>query len=261
MTREPNQPDPIDRTLTALNHAAPPEGMEARITQRLAAHTPSPSRFKSFRALTPAPAWLRAALTGALVATAACALAFYITRPQRTVQPPIATTSSQPPHSITATPVSLKTGDGCLGAPFMRGRQDAHGWGEPGPAAGTATTPGVAHSPRVLGAPFMRGRQDAHGWEPTDSRAPHLVPASFAPSKPAPPAPLTAQERALVQLAGNPAALAALNPAAQKSDAEREAAFQKFFAPSPELLAAQKAAEQAAHAGSTEPPASNGLQN
>ncbi|HEY2861380.1 MAG TPA: hypothetical protein VGJ21_23420, partial [Terracidiphilus sp.] len=91
-----------------------------------------------------------------------------------------------------------------------------------------------------------------------------LIPASFAPSHPAPPAPLTAQERALVQLVrtASPAQLASLNPSAeQKSEAEREAAYKKFFAPSPELLAAEKAEEEATHSGGVNASHLNEVQN
>src|SRR6185437_5172356 len=217
MTHRPNQPGPTDldiaRTLAALNSAAPPEGMEARIAQRLAAHSPAPVPFHNLRALIPGPSWLRGALTGALVATAACALIFYTTRPHHPAQPQVAANTS---HPITGAPVTLKTRDICMGAPSIRDSHGADGWNE----------------------------------SASRTRAPHLTPASFAPSNPAPPAPLTAQERVLLQLArtATPAQLAALHRASdnsKQSDAEREAAFQKFFAPPPELLAIDKAQEQA----------------
>ena len=66
MNTNPNQPDAaIDKTLAALNAAAPPEGMEARIAHRLAQPAPAASRFAG-------PAftadWLRGAVTGAAAA-------------------------------------------------------------------------------------------------------------------------------------------------------------------------------------------------
>lgn len=256
MTHDHTQPDPTDldiaRTLAALNSAAPPEGMEARITQRLSEEGVPHSRAASSRvsgfiaAILPQSAWLRGALTGAFVATAACALAFYIVRPQRAAQSQIATNTSQPPHSATATPVSMTANTAIpCDNPLPHSSPDGV------PHRGSAWVGSLATNARVPHpyASFAdRWGEDRRPRTPS-ARTPHLIPASFAPSKPAPPAPLTPQERVLVQLAGNPAALAALTHAAtQKSDAEREADFQKFFAPSPELLAAQKAEEQAIHA-------------
>ena len=259
MTHQPNQPDPTDldiaRTLAALNSAAPPEGMEARIAQRLAAHSPAPVPFHNLRALIPGPSWLRGAFTGALVATAACALIFYTTRPHHPAQPQVAANTS---HPITGTPVTLKTGDICMGAPSIRDGHGADGWDEHSPLAISTHSPGrvphpssawVGNVPTNARVPHSsrpyRDEWEEHSSFAVSSRTPHLIPASFAPSKPAPPAPLTAQERALAELAANPAALAALSPSTDKSDAQREADFQKFFAPPPELIAAEKAQDEA----------------
>jgi hypothetical protein len=280
MTHQPNQPDPVDidvdRTLAALNSAAPPEGMEARVlqtleTQRLAAYIPAQPGAPFMRSRKDAhgwvashSSWLRGALTGALVATAVCALAFYLT--YRHTPPQIAARSSQPPRSTAATPVSMTSN---TSAPCdIRVPHSTSAWagnvaiasGMPHPGSAslrkTATNDGVPHPS------LFRDGWDEYTPSAVLAHSPRLIPASFAPSKPAPPAPLTAQERALVQFAANPAALAALtHTATQKSDAEREADFQKFFAPSPELLAAQKAAEQAAHAGNTSPPPADEIQN
>lgn len=246
MTHQPNQPDTVDidvaRTLAALNSAAPPEGMETRIAQRLAEERTPRALFMRSREdahgwLASHSAWLRGAFTGALVATATCALIFYTTRPHHPAQPEVAANTS---HPITGTPVTLKTGDICMGAPSIRDGHGADGWDEHSPLAISTHSPGGPHSSR----PYRDGWEE-HSSLPVSSRTPHLIPASFAPSKPAPPVPLTAQERALAELAGNPAALAALNPSTEKSDAQREADFQKFFAPSPELIAAEKAQDEA----------------
>jgi len=105
----------------------------------------------------------------------------------------------------------------------------------------------------------MRSREDAHEWEEKASpRSAHLLPASFAPSHPAPPAPLTAQERALIELArkANPALLAALSPAAQqKADAKRQADFDAFFAPSAEVRKIDEEQKQALGISDDEPAA------
>lgn len=237
-----HQPDPIEsdiaRAFESLRSAPPPEGMEARITARLATHTPSPSRW---RILTPSSTWLRGALTGALVATAACTLAFFITRSSR---PAAQTTNARVPHPY-AVPSAGARADG----------EESAAPNSPAPVAldASADCPGT-----ILGAP---PKLNLGGNSATSARVPHssqpyrnewkeksprLIPASFAPSRPAPPEPLTAQERVLIQLVrtATPAQLAALNRAqttASQSDAAREADFQKFFAPSPELLAVDKA--------------------
>jgi hypothetical protein len=258
MTHQPNRSDPIDRTLDALRNAAPPEGMEARVLQTLEAQraagcTPSQpgapfmrSRKDAHEWVASHSAWLGGALTGALIATAACALAFYVTRPHRHTQPQLGANTSQPSHSITATPVSMAANAATPCTPdrvahSSRGiTHDELGTRVPHPGSAwvgnVATTTRVPHSSQ----PYR------DEWEVQHSHAPRLIPASFAPSKPAPPTPLTPQERALAQLAANPAALAALTHTAdQKSDAQREADFQKFFAPSPELVAAEKAQDEA----------------
>jgi hypothetical protein len=65
-----NHDDAIDKTLAALKTAAPPEGMEARILQRLQQHAPAaPFRWSDLltgSAL--AAAWWRGALSGATTA-------------------------------------------------------------------------------------------------------------------------------------------------------------------------------------------------
>ena len=264
MNHQPNQPDPVDidiaRTLAALNSAAPPEGMETRIAQRLAEErTPGApflrSRQDAHGWVVSHSAWLRGALTGALVATAACALILYTTRTHHPAQLQVAANTS---HPITGTPVTLKTGDICMGAPSIRDGHGADGWDEHSPLAISTHSPGGVPHPssawvgnvptnaqvRHSSRPY-RDEWEEHSSFAVSSRTPHLIPASFAPSKPAPPAPLTAQERALAELAANPAALAALSPSTDKSDAQREADFQKFFAPPPELIAAQKAQDEA----------------
>jgi len=240
MPNQSNQPDrldaSIDRTLAALRSTAPPEGMEARILQTLDA------QLTEERVVVPAlrTAWLRGAFAGALVATAACIALFFIIRTQHAVAPqttPIAT--AQP--SSTATPVALHTGAPCPGSPSVRGRQDANGWDE-----------------KSIQVPHPSSAW--MGSEGPTSHAPHLISASFAPSKPAPPAPLTAQERALLHLVrtASPTQLATLAPAAQrKSDAERQKDFETFFAASPEIRAIDEAQRKALGIPDDEPAPTN----
>ncbi len=265
-----SQPDPIDsqiaRALEPLRSATPPEGMEARISQRLAAQPAAPSRLGALLE----SAWLRGALTGTLLATAACALAFYIARTPGA--PPKlgwggngAASASTMPHSSRShrdewdggltsanppTHVALNSSAQANRVPCVTQLpRTASAW------LGNITTPfRVPHSSR----PY-RGQWDERG------RSPHLIPASFAPSKPAPPAPLTPQERALIQLArtATPAELAALNPSSigVQSEAEREAAFKKFFAPSPDILAIDKAQGVPADPSSANPSPQTEVQN
>ena len=250
-----NQPDPhdadVDRALSALRSAQPPTGMEARILQTLEADRVAHSRAAISRVSGGVFAifsstFLRGALTGALIATAACIALFFALRPQHT---PTSQTAASVQHSSSATPVALHTSDRCPDAPSLhdnhvRVPHPGSAWVE------NATTDlRVPHSSRAL----LRDE-----WEVRSSHHPNLIPASFAPSHPAPPAPPTAQERALIQFVrtATPAQLAALNrPSEPKSDAEREAAFNKFFAPSPEVLAIDEAQKKALGLTDNEPAA------
>ena len=201
------QPDPIDRALRALTSTAPPAGIEDRVLQRLAEQRITAPMSRS--------AWLRGAITGALAATTACAALFFTLRAHQT---------------------TLQTAT-VAGVPHSSRSLTRDEWEETPPPA---TSVALRSSAPCPGAPFMRDRQSANEWEEKSSSHPaHLIPASFAPSHPAPPAPLTAQERALVQLTRNasPALLASLSPAAQqKADAKRQADFDAFFAPSAAIL-------------------------
>ncbi len=242
---KPDNPIDIDvaRALAALRSAAPPAGMEDRILQRLDARLAEPHQTPALRS-----AWLRGALTGAFAATAVCAALFFVLRAHHAITPQTrAIAISQP--SPTATPVALSTEAPCSGPSDLRVPH-------PGSAraGGAATAAEVPHASRIVGAPFMHSREDAHERESTSPRSPHFLPASFAPSHPAPPAPLTAQERALEELARNatPAELASLRPK-QKSDAERQADFDSFFAPSPEVQAIDDAQKKALGISDDEP--------
>ncbi len=267
--RQPDQS--IDRTLTALRSAAPPEGMEARIADRLAARgVPHSSRLGGMSgilaALLPQSAWLRGALTGAVAASLAFAALLFATH----------LTHPHPSQSVELNSPALK------GRGFSRAVSATQAEGALAPESISPCAPPLTHAaPAILSRvphssrgllrdEWEEQRRVPHpssawvGTATTTSHAAHLIPASFAPSHPAPPAPLTAQERALVQLVrtATPAELAALNPATQeKADADREAAFQKFFAPPPEPPAADKPQNGPTDADNTTPPQPTEVQN
>ena len=257
MTDQPNQPDPIDidvaRALEALRSAEPPTGMEARILQTLEANRVAHSRAAASRVSGGAfvlmrSTFFRGALTGALVATAAACMAiffaFHALHPA--ASPETAVTHVQ--QQVIATPVALNTGAPCQEA---HERDEISARGPHAVPTWTGNPPIDAHRVPHPGSAWV-------GSEATTSRGPHLIPASFAPSHPAPPAPPTAQELALIQFVhtATPAQLAALNrPADGRSEAEREAAFNKFFGPSPEVLAIDEAQKKALGITDDEPAA------
>jgi hypothetical protein len=200
MNNQPNQPDAaIDKTLAALRNAAPPEGMEARIAACIAARpAPAVSPWRNrLTGYTLASAWWRGALTGVSVAMLAVAAVLLL---QHKAPSPNGIAVATPTHAPAATPVS---------------------------AAASATPcahPAILHQPRP--APAVTSRI---------LRA-EVPDASLAPSHPAPVLPLTAQERALAELArtADPKMLFALSPETQaKVEAQEEDNFKKFFAPPP----------------------------
>lgn len=207
MGTEHNQPDStVDKILAALRDADPPEGMQTRIAQRLDQHaTATPRRLYLPASFTLAGAWWRGAFTGAAAATLAAALllfAGHLLRPHTSPQQPVADTTSAAPTYV-ATSTSKPTGDTqatpCVHQALLR----TH------PAA-------LPPKEQILVA---ETRID-----------------TTAPSRPAPALPLTAEERALIQLAhtADPKVLATPDPETQaKLDAQEAAEFQKFFAPPP----------------------------
>jgi hypothetical protein len=207
-----NHDDAIDQTLAALKTAAPPEGMEARILQRLQQHAPAaPFRWSDLltgSAL--AAAWWRGALSGAatvMLLAGAVLLAQHGLR-------------SRPQYT-----------------PFAAGNNSAVR------ALAPATLPVAASAPASAGCPAHAqvhrawvGSTTGETIQAPVHRAQTLSSASFAPSHPAPELPLTAQERALVRLVqtADPKLLAALSPETQaKVDAQEADNYNKFFAPPP----------------------------
>lgn len=195
METEPDET--VDKVLAALRNATPPEGMEARIAQRLHAAPSAGPTISTFSAV-----WWRGAFTGAALATLATAVLFLAFHRLATPAPHPQTASSvlhnaAPPS--TATMVST-----------------------PRDVRGTlCASPSVLRVQNTTSTPFDKSLRAETRIE------------NSAPSYPAPALPLTAQERALVQLVrtGDPKQLAALTPEQEaKVDAEKAAEFARFFA-------------------------------
>jgi len=208
-TNHTNHDDAIDKTLAALKTAAPPQGMEARILQRLQQHVPAAEFSWSdlFARTALAGAWWRGAITGAATAmllVGALLLAQHSlrTRPGH-AQPAVSQVATARNLAPAVVPVATSAS-----------ARDSH--------ANPCVTPGQLRTTRAV--PIYRAESTHY--------------ASFAPSHPAPALPLTAQERALVQLAqtADPKVLAALSPEARAKTAAQEADdFNKFFTPPPQL--------------------------
>lgn len=186
----------IEKVLAALKNAAPPDGMEARIAQRLLDHPPAAQR--SWRLLLTGPsvsgAWLRGALSGGLLATAAaCGLFLFESHPMHPspTTPPIAYSTPRPE----VVPVSAGPATPCLPPAILRVHTNA---------PSTSVT-------------IARGASPEH-------------------SRPIVQLGLTSEERALIRLTriAEPHQIATLNSETQASvDAADTAAFKKFFTPPP----------------------------
>ena len=190
----------LARILAALGDAAPPEGMNARIAQRLQAASTQPagSPWRDLvAAFIPSSEWARGAIAGAAVALVVAATVFLIIRVHvRADHSPIAARSVEP--SRRATPVAYP-----LNSP-------------------------TAHALATPCSNLLRSREIF-----TARPAADLLIATNAPSHPAPALGLTAQERDLVRLVqtADPKQLAALDAEAQtKSQSDDDAQFDKFFA-------------------------------
>ena len=86
-----NHDDAIDKTLAALKTAAPPDGMESRILQRLQQPAPAaPLRWRDlFAGSALAAAWWRGALSGAATAMLIVAALLLAQHALRTKQPAV----------------------------------------------------------------------------------------------------------------------------------------------------------------------------
>jgi hypothetical protein len=193
----------IEKVLAALNNAAPPEGMEARITQRLERHTAARAQSPWRDVLAGsslAGAWWRGALSGAAVAALTVGIVLLAQHRSANLQgepkqPPVVAVTAVPATKPVSTKVAVFHPAPCTGPSIVRVQKVAP---PPSPAAA-----------------------------PVDS---------VQRSRPAPTQPLTAEERDLVRLAhiAGPKQLATLNPETEaKLQAQEEADFAKFFTPPP----------------------------
>jgi hypothetical protein len=191
--------DAIDKTLAALKRAAPPEGMEARILQRLQ-RQPAPAAPLRWRDLLTgsalAAAWWRGAVSGAATAMLLVGALLLAQHTLRTKQPAV----SQLAAARALAPVAL-------------------------PVAASAP---VSASRANICPTRLRPARTYH--------AESIPDASFAPSRPAPNLPLTDEERALARFVrtADPKLLAALSPETQaRVEAQEADNYNKFFAPPP----------------------------
>jgi hypothetical protein len=191
-----NREDDVERTLAALRDAKTPEGMEARITQRLALHAASRDvagfQWRDiFAGSALAGVWWRGAVSGVAVAMLVGVLV--LLAGHRQVRPGVAVK-----ERVAAAP------------------------------------PGVAVKQDVRSVPCVSpGGMRVKGTVVRTSEGVRVVATKIETSHPAPALGLTAQERELVQLArkGDAKELVALDPEMRaKAEAQDAAEFQKFFA-------------------------------
>jgi hypothetical protein len=186
----------IDKTLSALRNASPPEGMEARIQQRLryqAAH--ADAAVSGF--WRPTKAWWTGVLTGAAFATLVCFAVLLGLRSRTAVLPPNIASSISRTAPVA---VSMHSAEPNGKAP--------------------CTTPAVKReSAHRSGSQFVRAATE-----------PAKPPARRSADE------LTPQERELVRLVhvADPKQLSDMSfEARAKVEAQESAAFQKFFTPPP----------------------------
>ncbi len=190
----------IDRVLTGLRESEAPVGMENRILQAMQAHATGESakRFVWW-------SWPRTAGYGALLAGLLVVVAVSV--PHRAHQ--------------------------AVQEPGVRKRVEA----EPVVTAEKATSVVEAAVPLRVQKPLLVRAEKVHAGQKDvqDSNAAEDELAReemLAPSKPAPPLPMTAQEKSLIQAVRwhDPDELAMLNPEEQeKLEAKDEASFKAFF--------------------------------
>lgn len=201
-----NSEEAIEKVLAELRSADAPAGMHSRITEALQDHASARPQSVWGR-----PVWTRLAAITPLqcgIAVAAILAVFVII-------PAI--------HRYAHAPVESKTAL---------------------PAASTliAATPGPPTTSAQPPAPQLKAQAKARPitWTNAPSMKPVLdmdtmaLDEMRAPSQPAPPVPLTEQEKLLLRITRNrnPIQLAALSPAMRAAhDAEEEADFERFFEP------------------------------
>jgi hypothetical protein len=228
--------DALEKVLAALRDADPPEAMEARITHRLQQHATAPPaapfRWRDIVANSaPTAAWWRGAITGAaavLLVTATFLLAGHLLQ----TYPDRATTATNGAANRNIAPDATLVNDSPHGAPGgeTRAQPCAH--------------PAIMRTASVV--PIYT----------SDALRAETRVESDAPSHPAPPLPLTDQERALIRLVqtASPRQLAVINPEEYANlEAQSALKFERFFAPPAPL----PAVEANAPANSIETPEAN----
>ena len=224
MTHPPHSPNVhpdarIDQALSTLRNAAPPSGLEQRIATGIAnaaqARSASPLAV-GLNAVKDLRIWLAPSARYALAATSLAGLAaltffaLHNHRPTPT-QPQINTSvlPLQPSARNPSTSASLDSAE-------LQPRYHAH----------TANAAHVAERADIHPQP-------GSPQPPTDPDAIALA-ETLAPSRPAPPEPLTQQELLALAIlrSGDQEEIAALNPTLREANlATEELAFNKFFAP------------------------------
>ncbi len=212
----------VDKVFAALKDAEPPLGIERRILQAVEDHAPQPRRWlgrsvwpmSSAGPLHPS-SWAYGASSWAYGATVAAVLVLALLIPANHRRPPSPTSSGNirvQGHSPFASPPATVSSS-LLPAPAVVSRAPRRNV-----AARNLTSLGAA-SPAQPPA----GNDDALALEEL-----------HAASQPAPPLPLTREERFLLRLAhkGDPEELAILDPNVRaKQDVEARAEFHIFFDP------------------------------
>lgn len=187
--------DAVDKVLAAMRTATPPEGMEARIAQRLQHREMVPAT----HAYIPSATWWRGALAGVATTTlAACVMLLILHRSQPA---PTDARVAETPITVDATPVSA-------------------------PRAVPCTTPNTIRVHTVVPLPMAVPQQKLE-----TLRAENLAPSHPAPESGL----TTQERQLLrLAKTADLNQLATLNPETQaKLEAQEEAEFQKFFPPSP----------------------------
>ena len=234
MTPHPHNPDAcIDHVLNALRTAEAPTGLEARIAARIAqaaeARTVTTSHFAVILNAVKDP---RISLAKARLYTVAAALTVLLTLTTLTLlhhRTPPAAAQSKPIPIKPYTPAQPAT---LTQAPALANTHAPQGFslGSHSVLANTQVPQGFS-----LGSPIPPKNSGVLTPSPADPDAIALA-ETLAPSRPAPPTPLTQQELLMLAVlhSGNQEGIAALDPA--KRDAllaQNELAFNNFFAPPP----------------------------
>lgn len=199
--REMHPDEAIDRVLTGLRKAEPLDGMQQRLLRTARERAGARRRWSLKAAAGTTSSWAVAATAMAMIALAA---SWMLMRSHRT-----------PHETAHAVPAHLPSAN----APVVETRLSSTG----------VTPMQPAHRP---GGVFAE--KAAAPIEPVSDEDALAISEMLAPSKPAPPLPLTHQEMLLAEVVhqGDPVELAMLDPKMRSSAfADSRAAFADFFAP------------------------------